>query len=301
MRRTRTIKEHLNMGQQPKLMDFMRMRSIIEPHLEQIRKQVYMNKELAIVHGNPEIFRIAIQQKPPFLINDHRLGIIMEGELHANINLVEKHLTRSTLVYLGPGTIISPIEFHKNLSIYGVVLFNDFLMPFGNGQMPSAFNGQIRDFQLHVGNNEINTAKSIIDTLWNVVHQPKQMHHYDGLYHRHATILQETQSREQTIYDRFIYLVNQFCTTEHHIAFYAQKMCLTERYLGTLIRQVSGTTAKQWIDRAIITRIKVELRHTDKPIWQIAEEMHFPNTAFFCKYFKRLTNTTPNNFRTKCQ
>jgi AraC-like DNA-binding protein len=74
-------------------------------------------------------------------------------------------------------------------------------------------------------------------------------------------------------------------------------MCLTERYLGTVIRQASGTTAKEWIDLALITRIKVELRHTDKSVTQIAEEMNFPNPSFFSKYFKRLTNMTPAEFR----
>ena len=41
----------------------------------------------------------------------------------------------------------------------------------------------------------------------------------------------------------------------------------------------------------------VLLRHTDKPVWLIAEEMNFANPAFFCKYFKRLTGMTPNGFR----
>jgi hypothetical protein len=45
----------------------------------------------------------------------------------------------------------SPISFSDDLLIYGVVLFNDFPMPFPAGQIPSAFNGQVRDFQLRIG------------------------------------------------------------------------------------------------------------------------------------------------------
>ena len=40
----------------------------------------------------------------------------------------------------------------------------------------------------------------------------------------------------------------------YQISYYADRMCLTERYLGTVIRQTSGTTAKEWIDRALITQ-----------------------------------------------
>lgn len=59
----------------------------------------------------------------------------------------------------------------------------------------------------------------------------------------------------------------------------------------------STTSAKEWIDRALITRIKIELRHTDKSAAQIAEEMHFANPSFFSKYFRRLTGMTPGVFK----
>lgn len=182
-------------------------------------------------------------------------------------------------------------------------------MPFATGQMPPAFNGQVRDFQIKVGDADIETANLIINTLWHVVHQNNYnmqtvcslvaslMNHYDGLYRQHTDQLISSQSHEQTIFDRFIALVNQHGRYEHQISYYAERMCLTERYLGTIIRQVSGTTAKEWIDRAIITHIKIELRHTNKSITQIAEEMRFPNTSFFCKYFKRMTGMTTQAYR----
>ena len=67
--------------------------------------------------------------------------------------------------------------------------------------------------------------------------------------------------------------------------------------MSTLVKQVSGKAAKQWIDDAIVTRIKVELRHSSKSAAQIADEMNFPNPSFFCKYFKRMTGMTTQNYR----
>ena len=297
------------MDRQPKLMDFSRMRTIFEPHLAQIRENFFINNELGIVHGNPTIFQVVWQQKPPFIINDYRMGVFARGEALINFNLVEKHVTGGSLVFLGPGTIINPIKFSNDIEIHGIGLFADFPMPFATGQMPPAFNGQVRDFQIKVGDADIETANRIINTLWHVVHQNNYnmqtvcslvaalMNHYDGLYRQHTDQLISSQSHEQTIFDRFIALVNQHGQYEHQISYYAERMCLTERYLGTIIRQVSGTTAKEWIDQAIITHIKIELRHTNKSITQIAEEMRFPNTSFFCKYFKRMTGMTTQAYR----
>jgi AraC-like DNA-binding protein len=275
-----------------------------------------------------------MQQQPPFVINDHRLGMITRGEGDVNFNLVDRHLSAGTLVYLGPGTIIHPIRFSDDLEIRGVGLFADFPMPFAPenrpaaltsgrassrsespnqdcafSRLPAAFNGQMRDFQLPVSEEDLQTARNILDTLWQLVHQKDYhrptasslvaalMHHYDHLFHQQADRLAATRTREQTIFDRFIQLVNQYCRKQHQISYYAERMCLTERYLGTVVRQTSGTTAKDWIDRALITQAKVLLRHTNHSVLQISEELSFPNPSFFSKYFKRLTSQTPLEYR----
>ena len=308
---------------QPKLMNYSRMRDILTPHFAQMREYSYISNELGMINGDPSVFLYIVQQnQPPFVIDDYRMGIFVGGEARLTINLVERHITPGTLVFLSPGTIINPIGFSGTLEVYSIGLFADFPMPFlppegrsvarnAQGQMPSAFNGQVRDFQLPASDADIQTARHIFDALWHLVHQPDyhrptatslvaaMMHHYDAIYRRHAEQQSASQSREQTIFDRFIQLVNQHCAAQHQISYYADRLCLTERYLSTVIRQTSGVTAKEWIDRALIVRIKVELMHTDKPVARIADDLNFPNPSFFSKYFKRLTGLTPQKYREK--
>ncbi len=286
------------------------MREILSPHFAHMSESSFINKELGMIYGSPNAFMLAKHHsQPPFVIDDYRMGIYVRGEARTSINLVERNLAPGTLVFLGPGTIINPIHFGENLELYGIGLFADFPMPFAKEKMPSAFNGQVRDFEIKVDESDIITARHFIDTIWHLVHQPDynrqtlssivaaMMYHYDGLYRKHIDLLKASQSREQTIFDRFIYLVNQHATREHQIGFYADKMCLNEHYLGTVIRQASGITAKEWIDRALIEHIKIELKYSDKPIAQISQEMDFPNPSFFSKYFKRLTNQTPLEYK----
>ncbi len=298
------------MNRQPQLMDITRMRDILTPHLSQMREHIFMNSELAMVRGDRTVFSLLMRQKPPFTINDHRFGIVISGEADINFNLQDRHLTSGTLVYIGPGTIIHPQRLSSDLRIFGMGLFSNFPMPFAQGQMPSAFNGQVRDFQLLVSEENFATARHILDTIWQMVHATDDyhrstvtalvaalMHHYNQLFQQQTDQLASSRSREQTIFDRFLQLVTQHCAEHHQIGYYADRMCLTERYLSTIIRQTSSVTAKDWIDRALITRIKIELRHTDKPAAQIADEMHFANPSFFSKYFRRLTGMTPGEYK----
>ena len=297
------------MDKKPKLMDLWRMKEILSSHYDEIRDCIYFSNELIMVHGDSRVFQLIIQQATPFIINDHRFGIITRGEGDVNFNLQDRHVSAGTLVYIGPGTIINPIRFSPDLEIYGMALFSQFPMPFAQEKMPSAFMGQVRDFQLPVSEGDALTACHIFDALWHLVHQTDYyrptatalvaalMQHYNKLYHQQADQLLATRSREQTIFDRFLQLVNQHCNEHHQLAYYADRMCLTQRYLGTIVRQTSGTTAKDWIDRALVTRIKIELRHTDKSAAQIAYDFHFANPAFFAKYFRRLTGMTPKEYR----
>jgi len=67
--------------------------------------------------------------------------------------------------------------------------------------------------------------------------------------------------------------------------------------LGTLIREASGTTAKEWIERSVIAEAKVRLKNSDMLTYQISDELNFPNVSFFCKFFKRLTGMTPLEYQ----
>lgn len=294
---------------QPKLLNFFRIREILEPHIAQVREHFFLSQQMAIIRASRRPFQLVMQQQPPFAIDDYRFALIVGGSARVIINLVEKKLEAGMIAFLGPGSIITPVETSDDLEVYGMALFSQFQMPFSQGQLPSAFNGQVRDFQIRVGEGDCNTVRNIIETLWQVVHQPHcnqqtvgslvaaLMYQYDGLYQQHTPLLQSARTREQNTFDRFIALVNRYAAKEHHLAFYASKMCLTERYLGTVVRQASGVTAKEWIDKALITRIKIKLRHSDDTIAQIADDMHFPNPSFFSKYFKRLTGCTPLEYR----
>ena len=91
--------------------------------------------------------------------------------------------------------------------------------------------------------------------------------------------------------------MSQYALNQHALDFYASRLCVTPRHMSTIVRNVSGKTAKYWLDEAIINAIKVQLHYSDKQVSEIAYDMDFPNPSFFCKYFKRLTGITPLEYR----
>lgn len=104
-------------------------------------------------------------------------------------------------------------------------------------------------------------------------------------------------NRREVYFYRFIKELSLHYKAQRRIEFYADQLFLTPKYLTTLVRQVSGKSAKKWIDDFVISEASFLLKHDDLSIQQISQEMNFPNQSFFGKFFKEQTGYSPSEFR----
>ena len=96
------------MATQPQLFDFSRLSSIVGPHKADMREYFFLNPEMGMVRSGIKVFRtIASHLSPPFIIDDHRFGIVTQGEATVTINLQEKTLSAGMMAFLAPGSIIT--------------------------------------------------------------------------------------------------------------------------------------------------------------------------------------------------
>lgn len=105
------------------------------------------------------------------------------------------------------------------------------------------------------------------------------------------------RTRRGEYFCRFIQLLTRYFMQDRSVAFYAEKMNLTPKYLSTVIREASGKTASQWIDDVIVQEACHRLSSSEHSIQQIACELNFPNQSFFGVYFKNKTGTSPSSYR----
>jgi AraC-like DNA-binding protein len=92
-------------------------------------------------------------------------------------------------------------------------------------------------------------------------------------------------------------LIGEHYATQHDVAAYAEKLNLTPGHLTDVIKQQSGKTAIAHIHERLIVEAKRRLLHTELSVKQIADELGFEDAAYFNRFFKRLTDTTPIAFR----
>lgn len=107
----------------------------------------------------------------------------------------------------------------------------------------------------------------------------------------------ETGGRAIDIYNSFVSLVAQHYPEAHDVKFYADRLCITTRYLSGVTDKVVGKSPKQIIADYIMSEAKTFLDTTRLTIQEIADRLGFSSQVLFCKFFKSQDNMSPSDYR----
>lgn len=115
----------------------------------------------------------------------------------------------------------------------------------------------------------------------------------------HVDLIDEpihTSKGNYLILDRFIELVGLYHNQERELKFYADKLCITPKYLSTIVKKVSGKKATDWICEFVILEAKSLLKYSGKNIQEVSHLLNFPTQSAFGKYFKCQVGVSPTEF-----
>lgn len=104
-------------------------------------------------------------------------------------------------------------------------------------------------------------------------------------------------SRKRTVFEQFMKLVSENYSEHRRMDFYADKLCLTPKYLSKMVKEISGKSAPDWIDSYVMLEAKQLLKYSDMPIKEIVYRLNFTNQTVFYKYFKAHSGITPTEYR----
>ena len=242
----------------------------------------------------------------PFQIDRLHIGIVVSGEQDVTVNLRQHHLAEGSVLIASPESIMQEngrtVDFDMQ-----VVHVSDLLLQkiFGE-QTPALFAHRMNDMSLRLDGPSFALLLSMLDGLWQSVHTDFEAcsnHLLAAILSLLTSLSQRDEQRASlqprsiAVFNRFLSLVAEHCDHQRTLDFYADRLCLSKQYLGSLILEVSHRSAREWIDEAALQRIKVMLRHSTAPLNDISNRMSFAEPSHFSRYFKRLTGMTPNEYR----
>jgi len=107
-------------------------------------------------------------------------------------------------------------------------------------------------------------------------------------------------TRQQDLFHQFLSLLDTHCREYRDVTFYANTLCITPRYLRKITNTcTSFESPKDVIDKRFIVEIKVLLQSFELSIQEIAERLSFPDQSYLGRYFKRITDMSPSEYRNR--
>ena len=269
----------------------------------------FINAEFGFVTSFSKMETTLFKLGQPYRMQEGRIAIITDGWARVLINLIEYVFRPNHISLIAPGSIIQIIETSQDFDAHMMAIEQNFLPIAGKEEFFAHFLQRKRNLLLPLTSDEQKQIENFVTVMWSVLQEPvfrKEViqHLLAGLLYNIEYIAKGKGQAEHTpltrqndIFQRFISLVNTYSKTERNVNFYADKLCLTPRYLNTVIRQASQQTIMDWINQSIILEAKVLLKHSNHLVYQISDELNFPNPSFFCKFFKRMTGMTPQEYQ----
>jgi AraC-like DNA-binding protein len=105
--------------------------------------------------------------------------------------------------------------------------------------------------------------------------------------------------REKRIFSSFLDLLQHEQLKRRQVSYYAERLCITSKYLSTICRNVSGKSPMRWITDSVMEDCYALLRNTNLSVKEISIRLGFPNSSFFGQYFREQAAQTPMGYRNK--
>ena len=116
---------------------------------------------------------------------------------------------------------------------------------------------------------------------------------------QHGLSQMETSDVTASLFLRFLTLVQQNVLTEREVAWYADRLCITPKYLSQVCRTMTGLPASQWIQFYASFELVSLLNDTSKTLSEISDLMNFENISHFSRYVKKMLGKSPSEYRQK--
>ena len=274
-----------------------------------MHKTILMLKEIELIEDAHYLKNLRF----PLKIDKVIQIVILSGRMSCLVDLKAYSLQAPAMAILLPGQVLESMEYDEEFKTFTMIMSKEFTDSFN---LPVSLQERlfIQTNHFHPISQEVlEVYVSCFNQIKNVIKQKDNPYrreiikclfsaHYYGLgYYIHSSNSENKQTvrmtYQQELCERFITLVSENYKEKREIGYYADKLCVSNKYLSSLLKQETGLTALQWIEKYVVLYAKSCLSSTSMTVQQISDELFFPSQSVFGKYFKRVEGISPKQYR----
>jgi YesN/AraC family two-component response regulator len=291
----------------------MQQRSITELDLQDV-PQVYHN----LKYNDGEIYFADNITSIPGLMKKFKVNFIAyvmvtEGRLTLDLNKISYQLERNCSLFVDRNMLIENVKHTENFSCIICAMSTDIGFGFFNKSLLQSIMHIMANPVIRMEQTEVDLMMKYYELLvFKMSHQEMSSGRetvrdiircfaYDLLSNINKHLNQGNDEdmlrQSDRIYRRFMLLLADNTNVNRSVKSYADELCVSPKYLTSVCRKHSDSTASELIATAVISRIKQLLLYSDLSIKEVASEMGFDNLSFFGKYVRKHLGLSPNHYR----
>jgi AraC-like DNA-binding protein len=245
-----------------------------------------------------------------FLIVNH-----IAGPCRFKVDMEEYEVTQGgNILHCAPGQIVAIEEISADFDAHVLILSEKFiesLLVYLNGSIPYSFDFRRRivvpcpESEMRMQDVFVKTLRYVLSDKENPFRLQVTQHIMMAIFYasdkphmlQNGSSADVARTNADVLTKQFLELVKSNFKRERQLQFYADKMCITTRYLSRIVKECTGASASDWIERYVVLEARALLKSSNMTIQQVSNELSFPSQTFFGKYFKRRVGMSPKEYR----
>ena len=234
------------------------------------------------------------------------------GSVTMKINMEEYSVTCGAhMLHVAPGQIVSLESITDDFDANVMILSSRFiesLLVFMNSSVPWRFDASrlavksLTEHENKMSEFFLSSVRYVLADRNNTYRLQATQHVMMAIFYASDKLVESNngdavRTNADVLTKQFLELVKENFRRERQLKFYSDRMCITSRYLSRVVKECTGSSASDWIERYVVLEARALLKSTNMTIQQVSDSLNFPSQTFFGKYFKRRVGMSPKEYR----
>ena len=248
-----------------------------------------------------------------FRVNFIAYVIVLEGSLTLELNTVPYQLEKNCSLFIDRKMVITGVKHSDDFRCVICALSTDIGFSFFNKSLMQSVMHLLANPVITMNQDEVDLMLKYYELLVFKMDHPEmnfaretvrdiiRCFAYDLLSnitkHYSQNDGDDMLRQSDRIFRKFMLLLAENSNVNRSVKSYADELCVSPKYLTSVCRKHSDSTASELIATSVMSRVKQLLLYSDLSIKEVAGEMGFDNLSFFGKYVKKHLGLSPNHYR----
>lgn len=249
----------------------------------------------------------------PFRMDYYAFCICTQGEIDLEINTIKYKISVGSLLCSAPSTFVHFLNATDDFHMQLVFFEKNFLLTNISDPFIIEKMGLFQNDSFSI----VNTTSENTEVLLDIVEKLKDKERNNGeftnqiirtlifhllleiaeIYHNVAPDTIESKDPQTNFYLRFKKLIQENILSQKSVQFYADQLCVSNKYLIDITRNIAAKTPHQIINETLLKEAHVLLGDPKLSISEVAYKLHFNSASAFGRFFKRQTNFSPSEYK----